>query len=91
MRQYYDVYSLLQDKSVQEFIGTQEYLQHKFERFPKIDLETPISENLAFVLNEGGLEDKFAARYRKTAALYYNGQPPFNKLLATINEWKEKL
>ena len=34
MRQYYDVYSLLADKGVQEFIGTNEYKQHKENRFP---------------------------------------------------------
>ncbi len=91
MRQYYDVHSLLHDKSVQEFIRTEEYQQHKADRFPKIDLEIPISENQAFLLSEDGLKDKFTARYQKTAALYYNGQPPFDELLTTINKWLKKL
>ena len=91
MRQYYDVHSLLQYQSVQEFIGTQEYLQHKAERFPKADFSIPISENQAFLLTEDGLKDKFAARYQKTAALYYNGQPPFDELLSTIEKWIRKL
>lgn len=91
MRQYYDVHSLLQDPSVQEFIGTPEYLQHKADRFPKVDFEIPISENQAFLLTENGLRENFTARYQKTAALYYNGQPPFEDLLATIAMWLKKI
>lgn len=91
MRQYYDVHSLLQEQTVQEFIGTDEYLQHKVNRFPKIDLDIPISENQAFLLTENGFRDKFKERYQKTAALYYNGQPPFEELLSTIDHWLRKL
>lgn len=42
MRQYYDVYSLLGDKAEQEFIGTNEYLEHKENRFPEVDLAIPL-------------------------------------------------
>ncbi len=91
MRQYYDVHSLLQDKSVQQFIGTDDYLKHKESRFPKTDFQIPISENPAFLLEEEGLKDKFKARYQKTKALYYNGQPPFEDLIETINSWLKKL
>lgn len=81
MHQYYDVHSLLQDPSVQEFIGTPEYLQHKVDRFPKVDFEIQISENQAFLITEPGLKEKFKARYQKTAVLYYNGQTPFEDLI----------
>lgn len=91
MRQYYDVHSLLQHPSVQEFIGTPEYLQHKSDRFPKVDFEIPISENQAFLLTAPGLKEKFKARYQKTAALYYNGQIPFDELLSTIEKWVKVL
>jgi hypothetical protein len=40
MRQYYDVYSLLGDKAVQEFIGTKEYLEHKEKDFPAMILQS---------------------------------------------------
>jgi len=91
MRQYYDVHSLLQNQAVQEFIGTDEYLHHKKNRFPKIDFDIPISENQAFLLTENGLKDKFKERYQKTAALYYHGQIPFEDLLSTIHYWLKKL
>lgn len=50
MRQYYNVYSLIADKGVQEFIGTDEYKQHKEGRLPEDDLNIPISEHEAFLL-----------------------------------------
>ncbi len=91
MRQYYDVYSLLQDKNVQAFIGTPEYKQHKMDRFPKKDYEIPISQNQAFLLTDDGLLDKFKARFVKTAALYYNGQPSFEDVMSTLRKWVDKL
>ena len=42
MRQYYDVYSLLGDKKVKDFIGTEEYQHHKKLRFPTEDFELPL-------------------------------------------------
>ncbi|MEA1785155.1 nucleotidyl transferase AbiEii/AbiGii toxin family protein [Arenibacter sp. GZD96] len=91
MRQYYDVCSLLQDKNVQTFIGTPEYWQHKIERFPKKDYEIPMCQNQAFLLTEDGLLDNFKARFVKTAALYYNGQPSFEDIIFTIRKWVNKL
>lgn len=91
MRQYYDVYSLLQDPSGQEFIGTAEYHQHKADRFPTVDFDIPISQNQAFILSENQLQETFKLRYLKTRALYYNGQPPFEELLPAIGQWLTKL
>src|SRR5690606_33677148 len=51
MRQYYDIYCLLQNQAVLDFIGTKEYFGHKKIRFPKIDFDIPIAENEAFLLN----------------------------------------
>ncbi len=51
MRQYYDIYCLLGNQEVLDFIGTPEYQAHKKERFPAIDYDMPISENEAFLLN----------------------------------------
>jgi hypothetical protein len=84
MRQYYDVYCLLGDKDVQKFIGTGEYKEHKVKRFPKADLEIPIQENEAFLLSEKKIRADFTERYKTTAALYYQGQPPFDELIKRI-------
>jgi hypothetical protein len=91
MRQYYDVYSLLAHKQVQDFIGTPEYLAHKEARFPKVDLEIPIRENEAFLLSSPELRASFAARFKQTASLYYNGQPKFEDLLDRIAENIDRL
>lgn len=87
MRQYYDVYSLLRDDKVKAFIGTKEYQKHKEARFPPI----PITDNEAFLLKNLELRERFIERYKKTAKLYYKGQPDFDKLLVEIGKWVEKL
>ena len=86
LRQYYDVYCLLADNKVKEFIGTVEYTTHKNIRFPKKDLEVPISANEAFLLSSAKIRDDFRKRYKATANLYYNGQPEFDLLIERINE-----
>lgn len=91
MRQYYDVYSLLGDAHVQQFIGTDDYEAHKKIRFPPKDYEIPIAENQAFLLDNPELRARFSDRYVMTKALYYKGQPPFENLLATISQWLPKL
>lgn len=91
MRQYYDVYSLLKDDTVKAFIGTEEYQKHKESRFPPKDYEIPIAENEAFLLKNPELRERFIERYKKTAKLYYKGQPDFNELLVEIGKWVEKL
>jgi predicted nucleotidyltransferase component of viral defense system len=48
MRQYYDVYSLLAAKGVQEFIGTGKYWEHKKTRFNTEDFATPINKTKLF-------------------------------------------
>lgn len=91
MRQYYDIFSLLGNDEVKNFIGTDEYFEHKTERFPKVDLDIPIAENEAFLLNNKELRDRFIQRYKATATLYYNGQPDLEEMLTEISKWIEKL
>lgn len=85
MRQYYDVYSLLSIKEVQDFIGSEAYEAHKEARFPPKD-KISIFENEAFLLNDADLREQFKKRYEATANLYYKGQPPFEQLLERIKE-----
>ncbi|GAC1421749.1 MAG: hypothetical protein NVS1B13_20100 [Flavisolibacter sp.] len=91
MRQYYDVYSLLGNKEVQDFIGTEEYIQHKKKRFSAEDFALPIIENEAFQLNNTELRSKFQDRYEASKTLYYKGQTPFNDILVRIGEYVGKL
>ncbi|WEK33562.1 MAG: nucleotidyl transferase AbiEii/AbiGii toxin family protein [Candidatus Pseudobacter hemicellulosilyticus] len=91
MRQYYDVYSLLGDGQVQEFIGSGEYLAHKEKRFPGDDLAIPVNKNEAFLLNDKSIREKLQKRYESTKALYYKGQPPFEEVLNRIQRYIDKL
>lgn len=87
MRQYYDVYCLLGDMRVQEFIGTKEYIDHKARRFPEKDLAIPINKNEAFLLSEKNIREKLQKRYEATKALYYKGQPSFQDVLNRIHSY----
>jgi len=91
MRQYYDVYCLLNNEKVLKFIGTDEYFQHKQKRFPKADFEIPLAKNEAFLLTDPDTKADFAKRYQSTSALYYKGQPPFDVVLARIQSFLDRL
>ncbi|WP_347987648.1 nucleotidyl transferase AbiEii/AbiGii toxin family protein [Methylomonas sp. AM2-LC] len=84
MRHYYDVFCLLQNSGVQAFIGTDQYIAHKNRRFPGIDRQKPLIENEAFVLGDNHTRVLYQKEYQSRAALYYQGQPPFDKVLAVI-------
>lgn len=90
MRQYYDVYCLLDNKWVLDFIGTKDYEEYKLVKF-KRDLEIPIQKNEAFLLSHPAIRTEFETRYKATAALYYNGQPPFQELLEKIHQNIDRL
>lgn len=86
MRQYYDIYCLLNNSDVQSFIGTPAYEAHKQTRFPRIDLQVPLSQNEAFLLSDPAVHEDFVKRYNATKNLYYHGQPDFEVVLARIRE-----
>jgi hypothetical protein len=82
MRQYYDVYCLLENQTVLDFIKTDQYGNHKKERFPPADFAIPLNKNEAFLLTDSKIRAEFSERYKSTSALYYNGQPPFEEVPA---------
>jgi len=90
MRHYYDVYSLLEDPTVQAFVGTKGYLDHKAKRFPKAD-NPIIAENEAFVLGDAATRAGLQKAYAASSALYFRGQPAFDDILAEIAKWAPKL
>lgn len=91
MRQYYDVYCLLNNSEVQRFIGTNEYIKHKEDRFTGKDKGVVIADNEAFHLRSPELRNRFKERYEATKSLYYKGQVPFEELLQRIQENIEQL
>ncbi|ETZ22168.1 nucleotidyl transferase AbiEii/AbiGii toxin family protein [Pedobacter sp. V48] len=91
MRQYYDVYRLLQRDDIQKFITTQAYLDHKLDWFPEADLYVPLSEKEAFLLTDDKIREDFKNRYIATSGLYYLGQPDFDEILGYIQANLKKL
>lgn len=91
MRHYYDVFCLLQDENVQKFIGTEDYKKHKKRRFPRKDLEVPLNENEAFLLQDKETRELYRKEYEKRPGLYYQGLPPFEDILSIIHENIDRL
>ncbi len=85
LRHYYDVYSLLDLQEVQEFMKTPAYQERKEQRFRSGD-ELVIAKNPAFTLTDPEQRELFAREYRKSSALYYQGQPDFDQLLVRIGK-----
>jgi hypothetical protein len=83
LRHYYDVYCLLDLPEVQAFMQEQAYQDRKVQRFRSGD-ELVIAKNPAFTLNDSEQRDLFDREYKKSSALYYQGQPDFDQLLARI-------
>lgn len=84
MRHYYDAYCLLDNQTVLEFIGTEQYNNHKTARFPTKDLEVDIKENQAFILSNKKTREIYQKSYEGTASLYYQEQPTFDDVLEKI-------
>jgi hypothetical protein len=91
IRHYYDVACLLKNKTVQEFIGTEKYQQHKKKRFPAADQKIPIAQQEAFLLKDEQLRKLYEQEYKVTSALYYQGQPPFDEISRALSENLDKL
>lgn len=91
MRQYYDVYQLLQQQVVSDFIGSTEYRTHKENRFAKIDFDMPIAENQAFLLQDPIIKSRLKNLYIQSKALYYNTQPDFDTMLSVIQSHLHRL
>jgi hypothetical protein len=91
MRQYYDIYCLLGNALIQEFIGSPEYLAHKATRIKGADNLIPLNEHPALLLNNPKIRESFTGRYLSTAKLYYIEQPDFEEILARIAVHLHKL
>lgn len=91
LRHYYDVACLLDNATVQAFIGTAEYNKHKEDRFPAEDQKVPLAEQEAFTLNDAQVREAFEKEYKKTAALYYEGQIPLKDILRKIADHLQNL
>lgn len=90
IRHYYDIYQLLGQSSVLEFIGTDAYYEHKALRFREKD-ELDLSKNEAFNLRDIATREKYSEEFKRTEVLYYGGFPSFEQILDRIRSHLETL
>lgn len=90
IRHYYDIYCLLGDEKVIEFIDTTMYEQRKGIRFRQQDNKI-IIENPAFQLKDLTTREIFEKEYVGKADLYFEEQIPFTDILERISEFAPKL
>ena len=84
------MYCLLVLQEVQEFMRLASYLKRKTQRFRSGD-ELQIARNPAFVLKDPAQRELFAREYRKSSALYYQGQPDFELIMARIGKYLDSM
>lgn len=85
LRHYYDVYCLLALEEIQAYLLQPDYQVRKAQRFRRGD-ELVIAKNPAFLLQNAEQRRLFEREYRKTQALYYQGQPDFDRIIERIHE-----
>lgn len=90
LRHYYDVYQLLNQKRIVNFIGTKEYYEHKKKRFRSQD-EIDISRNEAFLLSDQNIRKLYTAEFEKKSAIYFGKQPKFSEILKIIYKNVDRL
>jgi hypothetical protein len=84
MRHYYDIYCLLKEPVVLQFIGTEEYSRHKAQRFRSGD-NPVLAENQAFLLSDPETSERFTQAYKQSRSLYYQSQPEFEEILSALS------
>lgn len=83
LRHYYDIYQLLGNDRVLNFIGTEEYYIHKEKRF-RVSDERNLSINDAFIFPNEDIKTLYSKKYKEKAALYFEQQPLFVDILERI-------
>jgi hypothetical protein len=90
IRHYYDIYKLLEQPIVKDFIGTSEYTKHKATRFTKSMLNN-LQTSDAFFLRDPTVRERYRQQYERTNALYYNEFPDFDEILDRIGSFMPSL
>jgi hypothetical protein len=83
LRHYYDVYKLLENQRVLDFIGTEDYQAHKQTRFRMAD-EADLTKNEAFIISDNATRTQYALEFQKKSAIYFGQQPLFDDILKRI-------
>ncbi len=89
LRHYYDIYCLLGQERVIQFIGTDAYRKHKANRFG--DVGEKLNDNEALLLSNAKTRALYTREYQNSFPLYYNEHPPFDVILSRIAEYLPSL
>jgi len=90
MRHYYDIYQLLDEQVVLDFIGCEDYLAHKDYKF-KTTEEKDLTKNDAFIIKDTDTRAIFEKAFKATEGLYYRDRPTLVEILKRIEVFLEKL
>lgn len=90
LRHYYDIYKLLNQQRILDFIGTKEYQSHKEKRFRTADEEV-ISKNEAFLISDKAIRALYAKEFEKRSAIYFEEQPSFKEVINKIKKYFSQL
>ena len=83
LRHYYDVYKLLENERVLNFIGSTKYVAHKQHRFRTLD-EINIGKNPAFTIPNSDVRKLYDEEFKMKSALYFGDQPELEEILERI-------
>lgn len=89
LRHYYDLFKLLEEKRVRDFIGTKDYLEHKNFKF-KNNEEKDLTKNDAFIIDSDVTKAEFEEAFKVTDSLYYNKRPGLKEILDRLSKYLDK-
>jgi hypothetical protein len=89
LRHFYDIYSLLDQPEIQDFLKTETYQEYKNECFGNQD--QVIANCDAFTFSDHEDREIFTNAYKQTSALYYKSLVPFDQIIQRLREFKGKL
>lgn len=90
LRHYYDVFKLLEQPCVLNFIGSQAYHEHKIKRFRAGD-EKIAKNNEAFSIPDKKIRKNYSDEFEKKSAIYFGKQPKFEVILSRIEMHLDRL
>lgn len=90
LRHYYDIYKLLGNDRVQQFIGSDRYTEHKKNRFRGQD-EIVIKNNPAFIVEDVDTRTRYSDEFMKKSAIYFGKQPAFDEIIESIRKNIDRL
>ena len=82
---------LLKRPDVQNFLGTEKYLEHKANKFSSKD-EFDLTKNEAFIISNKKILEFFTKEHHTNESLHYDQKfPSFDEILQGIGKYLSKM